>query len=116
MPKEPISNIRLIHGDHYPEMIEKTLNELKKRKIKIKEGDYVKSSFLDGTQREWMWVKIIGLSEDELVGKLDNNPISVKNFEYSQVVKVDPRTICGYISKDGKVTVNPLQEAIEKRK
>lgn len=114
MADEPIENVKFIHGHHYPEMIKETLSEIKKRKIKIKEGDLIKSRFSGEKGTEWMWIRVIGLSEDKILGKLDNIPVLVEEFEYGQVVKVDPNFICGYYSKDGKIGVNPLKKAIEK--
>lgn len=115
MPGEPVGNIRFLHGHHYPELIEETLSELKKQKIKIKIGDIIKSRFSDGNRTEWMWVKVIGMIGDRILGKLDNIPMFVGGVEYGEIVHVDPNLICGYYSHDGLIGIDPLTKSRGKK-
>ena len=115
MPSEPIENIRFLHGHHYPELIEKTLNELKRRKIEIRKDDLIKSRFSDGKRTEWMWVKVIGRAGDRILGKLGNAPILVKGVEYGEIVHIDPNMVAAYSNHDGSIFIDPLTKRKDKK-
>lgn len=114
MVREPVENVRGVHAHHYPDLVKETLDELKRRKIKIKKGDIIKSRFSDGEHTEWMWIRVIERVGDRILGKLDNMPVLVKGVEYGQIVHIDPNLICGYSNKDGSIEINPLLRDISR--
>lgn len=113
---EPVGNIVYVCGHHFDEITKETLNQIKKKKIKIKTGDLIKTRFDDGKYKEHMWVKIEGLIGDKIMGKLNNEPIYITSLNYGNIVETNINSITGYVSSDGKVTINPLYDKIEEKK
>lgn len=100
-------NINFVHAHHYPALTEETMRRLKEENIKIKMGDYIKTAFKDGDNIEHMWIKVEGVLDSKICGRLDSIPILVRNVEYGQLVTVDLSTITGYMNKEG-VVIHPV--------
>lgn len=110
--REPVENIVGVHAHHYDEFHDEVMRRIKELKITIKTGDYIKVKFEENGLAEHMWVIVNSTLDNKIVGQLDNEPIVIKNVHYGDVVAIELKKISGYISKDGKIQINPVRESM----
>ena len=60
---------------------------LKSGQVKLEVGSYIKIKFKDGEKSEHMWVEIKEIRKDEIIGRLDNEPVVLENIFLDDEVK-----------------------------
>ena len=63
----------------------------------IKPGDYVKKTFTQKKMSEHMWVEVISVDGEDIVGTLDNDPMFITNVKSGQVIKMRFSQIADHI-------------------
>ena len=90
---EPLHNIGYIHKECSKRRKESTQLKIKDIKLEDLIGNHVKKAFVtDDGRNENMWVKVIEIKDDTLIGVLENDPFICKNMKFGDVVKLKKKT------------------------
>ncbi len=83
---------------HWPEFVEA---------FRKKEGEqfFIKASFRDGDNVEWMWVLVTAVKEDTIEGKLGNSPVNLHDVHEGDFVRVTISDIADWSYTKGKDTI-----------
>ncbi len=64
----------------------------------------IKRAFVDGDKVEHLWIRGVSYDGKKFHGKIDNNPVDVKNVQLGQRVSVVPEEVTDWMFlKDGKL-------------
>lgn len=81
----------------------------------------VKARFVDGKVTEWMWMQVESINGNTVTGRVDNDPVDVKNVKLGDRVSKPLADIDDWIVGDGKTmtggfTSKVLQQIESERK
>ena len=94
--KEPEENIGLVCPD-YIAKAKKSWQQQNANTI-IQVGGHVKITFSEGEKKEHMWVKVVTVTENNIItGILRNEPFLVRNIVYGAKVQCEFTDIILYI-------------------
>lgn len=83
---EEENNVHLFCGS----CLDKSKKDFQNRfnKYSLEVGGYVKKKFVENGKSEHMWVKIIGLKENIVIGLLDNCPLWISSLNYGDILEL----------------------------
>ena len=107
---ENIENTKMICKDCSKNIKKEVIEQLKKLNHKINIGDLIKVNFSNKKYSENMWVEILEYTNNKIIGILQNQPFFLNDINYGDIISVNLNTLTGYISKDKKIIINPIQK------
>lgn len=90
------NNTGSIHSHCAQERLDKW--QADNKDLKIKPGDHVKIKFTDGDINEWMWVFVVAENDGMILGRLNNDPVKIKNIVCDQAVWLKRDEICEHFT------------------
>jgi hypothetical protein len=98
-----MENLRGVHEECAEK---KRLEYQSKPRPEYREGDNVKVAFTTGNeQTEHLWVEVMATQGDEIVGKINNDPVyPTDEIQYGKMVRVGMERVWDYLPKQVEFT------------